>query len=173
MGSFMCLNQWVAWSHYNSIPCRRLFNKWAYCITKTMRESSLSASRAEKVLKNLLVYFWFIDNLLNIHNDLRAGTFSFARKRNTVLVEFVNIVAFTSIMDLQQLDTMMKAKLVYTIIKAEKLSLQFDAKDIDTFCASIGSLEAPCTSTRNVMICDYVSWRNFFFWWDQNRSATF
>ena len=49
-----------------------------------MRESSLSASQAKKVSKNLLVYFWFTDNLLNIHDDLRAGTFSFARKRITV-----------------------------------------------------------------------------------------
>ena len=112
---------------------------------------------SEKASKNLLIYFWFTKNLLNVRDNLRAGTFSFARKRNTVLVKFVNIVAFTSIMDLQQLDTMMKAKLVYTIIKAEKPSLQLDAKDIDTFCASIDSLESPCTSTQNIMICEYVS----------------
>ena len=34
--------------------------------------------------------------------------------------EFTNIVAFKSIMDLQQMNTLTKAKLVYTITKAEK-----------------------------------------------------
>ena len=61
------------------------------------------------------------------------------------------------------MDTMTKAKLVHSIIKAEKPSLQSDAKDIDTFCSSIDSLEAPCTSTRNLTIHDYVSRRNPIF----------
>ena len=118
----MKTKQWVAWSHYNSIPYRRLFHKWAYCITKTIQETSLSANQAEKVFKSSLVNIWFTENLQNFWNNLRVGTFIFARKRNgcisnsffcCVLVEFINIVEFTSIMDLQQMNTMTKAKLVY------------------------------------------------------------
>ena len=54
--------------------------------------------------------------------ELRLMYFKFVF--SCVLVEFINIVAFTLIMDLQQMDTMTKAKLVYTISKAEKPSLQ-------------------------------------------------
>ena len=111
------LLQWATWSHYNSIPYRRLFHKWAYCITKTMRESSLSASQAKKVSKNLLVYFLFTNNLqvpsVLPEKELRLMFFKFVFC--CVLVEFINIVAFTSIMDLQQMDTMTKAKLISTI----------------------------------------------------------
>ena len=66
--------QWATWSHYNSIPYRRLFHKWAYCITKTMRESSLSASRAEKVSKSSLVNIGFTDYyiIFSLSNKIEA-----------------------------------------------------------------------------------------------------
>ena len=173
----------MAWSHYNSIPCRRLFHIWVYCIPKTIPESSLSATWAEKVLKNLLVYLWFTENLQNIRNDLRAGTFSFARKKNMTDRRCISNSFFVAYFWIYkhrriQIDYGLatnehidesKARLydhqggeAYYLLLASYL-LQLDAKDIVTFCVSIDSLDAPCTSTPNVTIYDYVSWQNPIF----------
>ena len=174
-GHFKSTKQWATWSHYNSIPYRRLFHKWAYCITKTMRESSLSASQAKKVSKNLLVYFLFTNNLqvpsVLPEKELRLMFFKFVFC--CVLVEFINIVASHRLWTCNKWTRWQKQS---SFLRSALTAIgRSDAKDIDTFFASIDSLAAPLHELQHVTICDYESRWNPIFWWDhdQNRLVTF
>ena len=100
-------------------------------------------------------------------NNLQAGTFILARKRHRCVSNLCVLVDYGLVTNGH--DDESKARLydhqggeAYYLLLASYL-LQLDAKDIVTFCVSIDSLDAPCTSTPNVTIYDYVSRQNPIF----------